>query len=315
MDIKKMLILLTGVIISPLLIGGKTTLAGCPSSVPVIQAFDYVVGATDNSSGIFWKYQEPINKSSHLFLTPDSFGYYLDDDWGNRGVDGCSGLPFTNTRTTVKIDDVFNPSTSSHAGLYAVSSAGFDKSAYLFDGSATPVIRPIPIPQVESVRGETGEADLYWSEAQSAGDIKLIIGYLLFSFKTADEYYQPTDNDTWDQVDGLIAETSRTVSGLDSDNTYFFTLRIVYPDGFSTTHISGNSAAVKVTPPAFYSFGEPDPEDDPPPADPDETPEISDSDLGGATLPGMGGCGADGHLGFGFLPLFGICLLRRKNRS
>jgi len=57
------------------------------------------------------------------------------------------------------------------------------------------------------------------------------------------------------------------------------------------------------------------PADDPPPADPDETPEISDSDLGGATLPGMGGCGADGHLGFGFLPLFGICLLRRKNRS
>ncbi|MCX5867861.1 MAG: fibronectin type III domain-containing protein [Proteobacteria bacterium] len=196
-----------------------------------------------------------------------------------------------NDTIITKIDYQPENGGSSHAGYYAITGLlGQAKGDSLLFPEAT--LRLIPAPQIIEVRDEAGEADFFWEAAQSAGDINLIAGYLLYSFQTTDENYQPTDNDTWDQVDGLITETSHTVAGLDSNNTYFFALRIVYPDGFSTTHISGNSAAVKVNPPA------------------DEN-QIS-SDLGGATLPGMGGCGADGHLGFGFLPLFGMFFLRRK---
>ncbi|MDD5223655.1 MAG: fibronectin type III domain-containing protein [bacterium] len=225
-----------------------------------------------------------------------------------------------------KLDFLSESSDANHAGFYAVTSKIIqDDGGYTVFPEST--LRPIPIPQVVDTR-ESGEVDLSWSAGQSAGDADLITGYLLYSFKTTDENYQPTDNDTWNQVDELITETSRTLTGLDSENTYYFALRIVYPDGFSTTHISGNSAAVRVNPPAplipdvpeLSLFIEPinDPPadepsaNDPQPSDPSVESQIN-PDLGGGTFPGLGGCGADGHLGFGFLPLFGIFFLKRKN--
>jgi hypothetical protein len=303
-------ILLSMLICPPFVISIQPEGCGFPSSA--------IGQVASNAGGLESKFTSWIMNSATGKSWTDNVG---EADWWYtdlRNIDWkCNDALIT------KIDYQPENGGSSHTGYYAITGGlgqTYDGYSILLFPEAT--LRPIPAPQIIEVRDEAGEADFSWEAAQSAGDINLIAGYLFYSFQTTDESYQPTDNDNWilaypDPITG----TALTMAGLDPAYTYFFSLRIVYPDGFSTTHISGNSAAVKVTPPAFDPFSyeppaeDPPPANDPPPADPEETPEISGSDLGGVILPGAAGCGANGQLGFGFLPLFGMFFLRRKNRS
>ena len=94
---------------------------------------------------------------------------------------------------------------------------------------------------------------LSWSAAQQAGDTtpNLIAGYDIYYYRTTNTSYVPKDTDTWTKLNGsTITGTSYQATGLDTSYVYYFTIKIIYSNGFSTTNISGNSQGVLPNPTA-----------------------------------------------------------------
>jgi hypothetical protein len=127
--------------------------------------------------------------------------------------------------------------------------------------------------------------------------------------KYGDSYLREFSSENGDDIVSFTFEATNELNLITTNKEFVSPAGPLKPDPVEP---DPNQNLSPVTdPPADPPADEP-PADDPPPAASEETSEISSSDLGGVTLPGMGGCGAEGHLGFGFLPLFGIFFRKRK---
>ncbi|MDD5223651.1 MAG: C25 family cysteine peptidase [bacterium] len=150
-----------------------------------------------------------------------------------------------------KIDYQSGGGGSSHTGYYAVTSDVIrDDGGITFFPEAT--LQTIPVPQIIAVR--SSQVDLSWAAAQYAGTTNVIAGYDVYYYQTTSTSYLPTDADTWTKANAsLITGTTYTVTTPNNTDIYYFALKIIYTDTFSTystAFLSGNSQGVKPNPTA-----------------------------------------------------------------